>query len=138
MNVQSHLFVLVYLPVVLVLWRLLHGRAGAPAARVFLLGAGVVFCAWGAPLSLLVLGAEGTASFLLGRRIARDPEKGRPLLWAGSALLIAVLAFFKYTGFVLSLTPLEGLFAPPAGLAPLGPGAVLCHLSADFLPAGLL
>lgn len=41
-------------------------------------------------------------------------------MWAGALLLLAVLAFFKYTGFVLSLTPLEGLFAPPVRLMPLG------------------
>ena len=120
MNVQSHLFVLAYLPAVLVLWRLLGERLGGRAAQGGLVCAGVLFCGWGAPLSLLVLGAEGAASYLLGRRIARDPSKGRPLLWAGAGGLLAVLAFFKYTGFLLSLTPLEGLFTPPAWLAPLG------------------
>ena len=120
MNVQSHVFALAYLPAVLILWRLLHVRAGALAARAFLLCAGVLFCGWGAPLSLLVLGAEGTASYLLGRRIARDPRRGKSLLWAGALGLLAVLAFFKYTGFVLSLTPLEGLFSPPGWLMPLG------------------
>ncbi len=120
MNVQSHLFVLAYLPVTLAAWRLLDSRLNSRAARVFLLCAGVLFCGWGAPLALLVLAGEGAASYLLGRRIARNPDKGRPLLWAGAALLLAVLAFFKYTGFALSLTPLEGLFSPPAYLAPLG------------------
>ena len=119
MNVPSHLFVLAYLPVTLILWRLL-GRGGGPAARGFLLCAGVLFCGWGAPLSLLVLAGEGAVSFLLGRAIARDRAKGRPLLWLGAGLLLAVLAFFKYTGFALSLTPLEGLFSPPGWLAPLG------------------
>ena len=120
MNVQSHLFVLAYLPVTLVLWRLLGRRRDSRAARCFLLGAGVLFCGWGAPLSLPVLGGEGAVSFLLGRAIARDRAKGRPLLWLGSGLLLAVLAFFKYTGFALALTPLEGMFAPPGWLAPLG------------------
>ena len=77
MNVQSHLFVLAYLPIILVLWRLL-GRRGSRAARIALLGAGVLFCGWGAPLSLLVLAGEGAVSFLLGRAIARDRAKGRP------------------------------------------------------------
>ncbi|MBD5118960.1 MAG: MBOAT family protein [Clostridiales bacterium] len=120
MNVQSHLFVLAYLPVVLIAWRVLDGRAGNRWARAFLLCAGALFCGWGSPLSLVVLAGEGAASYWLGRRIARDPSRGRPLLWAGAALLLAVLAFFKYTGFLLSLTPLEGLFTPPAWLAPLG------------------
>ena len=119
MNVQSHLFVLAYLPAALILWRLLSRRGGR-AARGFLLGAGLLFCGWGAPLSLLVLAGEGTVSFLLGRAIARNRSRGRPLLWLGAGLLLAVLAFFKYTGFALSLTPLEGLFAPPGWLAPLG------------------
>ena len=120
MNVQSHLFVLAYLPLTLVLWRVLGGRLGNRAARVFLLCAGVVFCGWASPLSLLVLGAEGTASYWLGLGIRRDRSRGKPLLWAGAVGLLAVLAFFKYTGFALSLTPLEGLFAPPARLMPLG------------------
>ena len=119
MNVQSHLFVLAYLPAALILWRLL-GRGGNLPARIFLLGAGILFCGWGAPLSLPVLAGEGAVSFLLGRAIARDRARGRPLLWLGAALLLTVLAFFKYTGFALSLTPLEGLFSPPGGLAPLG------------------
>ena len=121
MNVQSHLFVLAYLPVVLIVGRLLGGRLShQAAARMFLLCAGAVFCGWEAPLSLLVLGAEGVVSYWLGRRIARNRSRGTSLLWAGAGLLLAVLAFFKYTGFLLSLTPLEGLFAPPAWLAPLG------------------
>ena len=120
MNVQSHLFVLGYLPAVLVLWRLSRRWLGGTAARLVLLAAGTVFCGWASPAALLVLAAEGAVSFLLGRRIARDPAKGRPLLWAASGLLLAVLAFFKYIGFALSLTPLEGLFAPPDWLAPLG------------------
>ena len=120
MNVQSHLFVLAYLPLTLALWRLLGRRPGQGAARVFLLCAGAVFCGWQSPLSLLVLGAEGAASYRLGLAIRRGREGGKPLLWTGALALLGVLAFFKYTGAVLALTPLEGLFTPPAGLMPLG------------------
>ena len=120
MNVQSHLFVLAYLPVTVILWRLLSRHRGSPAARAVLLGAGALFCGWGSPPALLVLLAEGTASYWLGRRMAKDPGRRKALLAAGAGLLLAVLAFFKYTGFALSLTPLEGLFSPPAWLAPLG------------------
>ena len=119
MNIQSHLFVLVYLPAVVLLWRLLNRGTGR-GARVFLLCAGLLFCGWGSPWSLLVLCGEGAASFLLGRGMARPGAPRRLLLAVGTALLLAVLAFFKYTGFLLSLTPLEGLFSPPAGLMPLG------------------
>lgn len=119
MNIQSHLFVLVYLPAVVLLWRLLNRGTGR-GARVFLLCAGLLFCGWGSPWSLLMLCGEGAASFLLGRGMARPGAPRRLLLAVGAALLLAVLAFFKYTGFLLSLTPLEGLFSPPAGLMPLG------------------
>ena len=119
MSVQSHLFVLAYLPVTVILWRLL-GRRDSRAARIALLGAGALFCGWGSPPALLILLAEGTVSYWLGRRMTKDPGRKKALLAAGAGLLLAVLAFFKYTGFALSLTPLEGLFSPPAWLAPLG------------------
>lgn len=120
MNVQSHLFVLVYLPVVLILWRLTGRWLGSVGSRLFLLCAGLLFCGWGSPLSLLVVCAEGGMSWLAGRAMAR-PGARKKLLLAGSVtVLLIVLAFFKYTGWLLSLTPLEGLFMPPAGLAPLG------------------
>ena len=119
MNIQSHLFVLVYLPAVVLLWRLLNRGTGR-GARVFLLCAGLRFCGGGSPWSLRVRGGGGGASFLLGRGMARPAAPRRLLLAVGAALLLAVLAFFKYTGFLLSLTPLEGLFSPPAGLMPLG------------------
>ena len=79
MNVQSHLFVLAYLPAVLIVWRALGRRLGGTAAQVFLLCAGVLFCGWGAPWSLLVLAGEGALTWLLGRRIARDRSRGCPL-----------------------------------------------------------
>lgn len=120
MNVQSHLFVLAYLPAVLILWRVLSSRAGSGAARGFLLCAGILFCGWGSPLSLLVLCGEGVLSWLLGRAMTRPGAPRKLLLGVGAAVLLAVLAFFKYTGFVLSLTPLEGVFTPPAAWAPLG------------------
>ena len=120
MNIQSHLFVLGYLPVTLILWRLLNRRGDGPAARIALLGAGALFCGWTSPPALLILLAEGTASYLLGRRMAKDPARKKALLAVSAGFLLAVLAFFKYTGFALSLTPLERLFTPPGWLAPLG------------------
>lgn len=119
MNTASHGFLLLYLPVVCAGWRL-AGRKSGRLARVWLLAAGVLFCGWGSPLSLVVLCGEGAVSYLLGRAMACPGAPKRALLAAGSAMLLAVLVFFKYTGFVLSLTPLEGLFTPPAAWLPLG------------------
>ena len=94
MNVQSHLFVLAYLPVTVILWRLLSRRGGSRAARAVLLGAGALFCGWGSPPALLVLLAEGAASDWLGRRLAKDPGHKKALLGLGAGFLLAVLAFF--------------------------------------------
>jgi len=115
MNTASHIFLLAYLPAVLAGWRLL-GRKSSRAARAGLLAAGLLFCGWSAPLSLLVLGAEGTASFLLGRAMGRENAPKKLLLWAGAALILTVLFLFKYAGFFLAPWT-HGL---PAFLAPLG------------------
>lgn len=120
MNMQSHLFVLLYLPAVLILWRLLSRWGGSVGGRVFLLCAGLLFCGWESPLSLAVLCAEGVFSYIIGRAMGRPGARKKPLLAAGVIVLLAVLVFFKYTGFLLSLTPLEGMFRVPAGFAPLG------------------
>jgi len=116
MNIQSHLFVLIYLPAVLILWRLMGHRLGSVGSRVFLLCAGLLFCGWSSPLSLLVLCAEGAVSWFVGRELTRPSARKKLLLCVGVAFLLAVLVLFKYTGWLLALTPLEGLFA----FAPLG------------------
>ncbi len=111
----THLFLLVYLPLVVVGWRL-WARRGGRAARVWLLAAGLVFCGWAAPLSLLVLAAEGTATYCAGRAMLRGRLPKRPLLWAGTGLVLAVLFLFKYAGSFLAPWA-AGL---PTQLMPLG------------------
>lgn len=120
MNIQSHLFVLAYLPLTVIAWRLSRRWLGDPAGRIVLLCAGLLFCGFGSPRSLLVLCGEGVVSYLLGRAMMKPKAPKKLLLAIGVLVPVAVLVFFKYTGFVLSLTPLEGLFEPPAAFAPLG------------------
>lgn len=120
MNVQTHFFLLAYLPGVILLWRLCHRFGGSRWARVLLLAAGLLFCGWSSPLSLAVLVGEGVISYGLGRAMARPAAPRKGLLALGAVLLVGVLAWFKYTGFFLALTPLEGVFTPPAALMPVG------------------
>lgn len=115
MSVTSYVFLLVYLPVVLAGWRM-AGRKNDRAARLWLLAAGVVFCGWSAPWSLLVLCAEGAATWRLGTAMGRPGARKKTLLAAGAALVLAVLFLFKYTGFFLAPWT-DGL---PAWLTPLG------------------
>ena len=115
MSITSHLFLLVFLPAVCVTWRLAN-RHSSCAARLCLLAAGILFCGWSAPWSLLVLAGEGTATYCLGRAISRPGSRKKPLLATGVVLVVAVLFLFKYTGFFLAPWT-DGL---PAWLAPLG------------------
>lgn len=115
MSITSHLFLLVYLPAVCILWRAV-GRYSTLWARAALLAAGLLFCGYGAPLSLPVLLLEGACTYALGRMMDREGANRRALLIAGAAVVLAVLAAFKYAGFLLA--PWAG--GLPAALMPLG------------------
>lgn len=115
MNVTSYLFLLVYLPVVCVVWHRANRKHNG-LARAWLLVSGAVFCGWAAPLSLPVLAAEGAATYLLGRAMGRDKTRDKSLLAVGAVLVTGVLVLFKYTGFFLAPWT-DGL---PGWLTPLG------------------
>jgi alginate O-acetyltransferase complex protein AlgI len=115
MSVASYLFLLVYLPITLVLWRQV-GKRSSIFARLLLLAANLIFCGWSAPCGLLVLCAEGSVTYALGGAMDRRPALKKPLLAAGAVLVLAVLLLFKYTGFFLAAWT-DGL---PAWLTPLG------------------
>lgn len=116
MSTTSYHFLLVFLPAMVIFWHLAGRFAGNHAARVLLLCGGVLFCGWGAPWSLPVLGVEGAVTYCLGRAMERPGRQKKPLLTLGAALVLAVLLLFKYTGFFLGRWT-EGL---PAFLIPLG------------------
>lgn len=116
MSTTSHPFLLVFLPAVLVGWRLIGRRWGSFGARVWLLAAGVLFCGWGAPWALLILALEGTATYCLGTAMGRPGAHKKRLLLLGTGLVLSVLLLFKYTGFFLGRWT-DGL---PAWLIPLG------------------
>ena len=102
MSVTSYLFLLLFLPAAILGLRRLGGRA----ALCFLTLAGLLFCGWGAPWSLAVLGAEGALTYALGRAMDRPCKK--LLLAVGCAVVLGVLILFKYTPAARPL----GLLAP--------------------------
>ena len=93
MSVTSYVFLLCFLPVVLIGFRKLGGRKG----QAFLVAAGLLFCGWGAPWSLLVLCAEGYLTYALSRAMARPGANRDLLLGLGCAVVLGVLILFKYT-----------------------------------------
>ena len=124
MAFQSYSFVLVFLPLGAAAWAFAGRFAGGTAQRLCLLGACLIFYGAAGPLSLVLAAGEGAATFLLGRAICRRPRYRRGLLAAGTVLLVGVLVFCKYTGFLLeNLSALLSLpwtlpsFALPLGLS---------------------
>lgn len=108
MSVTSYVFLLGFLPVSLIGFRKLGGRAG----QIFLTAAGALFCGWGAPWSLLVLCAEGCLTYALGRAMDRPGANKGLLLGAGCAAVLGTLILFKYTPAAGALR-----FLAPVGLS---------------------
>lgn len=93
MSVASYPFLLAFLPVVLVVFRHMRGRAG----QAFLVMAGLLFCGWEAPWSLAVLLTEGVFTYALGAAMDKPGAPKKALLFTGCAGVLAVLILFKYT-----------------------------------------
>ncbi|HNS20648.1 MAG TPA: MBOAT family protein [Sedimentisphaerales bacterium] len=101
MAFTSHIFLFYFLPVFL----LLHGlvpRRWPRVRNVVLLAAGCVFYAWADwRFAALLLGMT-LANYVLSRVVAATRGQTARLLWTGCAIVmgLAILGFFKYTGFV--------------------------------------
>ncbi len=108
MSVASYPFLLAFLPAVLLVFR----RLGDKAGQAFLVAAGLLFCGWEAPWSLLVLLIEGALTYRLGAAMDRPSANKKALLWTGCAAVLAVLALFKYTPAARGLS-----FLAPLGLS---------------------
>ncbi len=92
MSVTSYLFLLAFLPLFLLVFRRLSGRAG----QVFLVLAGLLFCGWGSPWSLLVLAGEGAVTYALGSAMDKPGRNKKVLLGVGCTVVLSVLVLFKY------------------------------------------
>lgn len=93
MSVTSYVFLLAFLPAVLVGFRKLGGKRG----QVFLVAAGLLFCGWGAPWSLAALAVEGTLTYRLGVGMDSPHVNKKALLGIGCTVVLGVLILFKYT-----------------------------------------
>jgi alginate O-acetyltransferase complex protein AlgI len=116
-------FLFVYLPLTLAAFGLaVRLRSPAGAIAVLLAASYVFYGQWQLSLYLL-LAASTTFNYVLGRAIAwtaqgHSPARARLLLCIGVAVDLAVLAWFKYAGFLLSsLDAVAGLQIPPPVVA---------------------
>ncbi len=105
---SSVTFLIVFLPAVLIAY---YGLGGAltksmTVKNVILLLASLVFYAWGEPVYIVLMLLSVTFNYFAGREIDEAKKNGRDRQ-AKNALIravvfnVAVLAFFKYAGFVV-------------------------------------
>lgn len=105
---SSATFLILFLPIVLIAY---YGVGGAllksmTVKNVILLIASLVFYAWGEPVYIVLMLLSVVFNFVAGKEIdeARkngEPKKAKNALIRAVIFNIAVLAFFKYAGFVV-------------------------------------
>ena len=100
---SSAVFLLVYLPAVLLLYYVLPDRARNP----LLLAVSLVFYAWGEPVYILIMLFSTVFDYCNGLMLEKLDKAGRPE-WRRWVLLLSLtgnlgmLGFFKYTDFLIS------------------------------------
>ncbi|MFC3125600.1 MBOAT family O-acyltransferase [Pseudoroseomonas globiformis] len=122
---NSHIFILAFLPLTLAGWLLLGRLQDTRPARLWLLAASLVFYGWWSWLYLGLLLLSMAGNYSLGNAIlsVRDNAPGRARLLAilGISANVGLLAWYKYSAFVLqNVGALAGLdFAVGGVILPL-------------------
>lgn len=101
---NTYIYLLIFLPTVVAIFFLLGRRVGARAQRVWLVCASLFFYGWWEPSYLILLTASIVANFLLGKAISQNPSSNsrKTLYLAGGVVFnVSLLAFFKYTDFLV-------------------------------------
>ena len=113
---NSHIFIFGFLPLTLVLFYA-AARASAYLGLATLAFASIVFYAWDSPLEhVAVLLVSIGGNFIIGRFItqaynANRPARYRGLLTLGIVLNLCLLAFYKYSNFLLGTLGVASPFA---------------------------
>ena len=96
---SSSVFLLAFMPIVIILYYLVPGRA---AKNVFLLIASLVFYAWGEPIYIVLMVVSIFVNWLFGVLIEQATRNGLRKLFLITNLVanLGLLFFFKYEGFL--------------------------------------
>ncbi|MCA3254635.1 MAG: MBOAT family protein [Alphaproteobacteria bacterium] len=97
---NSFEFIFLFLPVAVVGYFGLARFAGATAAQVWLIAASIFFYGWWNPVYLPLLGALMVFTYLVGKRLSKQPS--RLVLGLGIAVLLGVLGYYKYANFFVA------------------------------------
>ena len=109
---NSYVFIFLFLPIVLVGYRMLVKRGLSRASLGWLAVASLFFYGWWEPRYLVLLGVSVAFNFSLGTHLARMPasQLGRGWLVFGVGCNLALLGYFKYATFLATnITALLGL-----------------------------
>jgi len=118
---SSVTFLYGFLPLTLALYFIIPQPKGSPTLRnALLLGASLVFYAWGEPFYVLLMLAQCFAAWAFGLGIEkwRGRRLGKALFALSCCVALSALLFFKYTDFVLANLRLQPLrLALPIGIS---------------------
>ena len=97
---SSMTFLLLFLPVVLLLYFLAPGLKGKNAV---LICASLLFYAWGEPVCVLAMLASTAVNYACARLIgaSQEPRKRKAACAVGVGVSLALLGYFKYFAFLL-------------------------------------
>jgi alginate O-acetyltransferase complex protein AlgI len=118
---SSYEFILLFLPVVILVFFLIGARDRHRVAVVWLVGASFFFYAWWNPSYLGLIVGSILFNYIVGVELSRG-EKNKALLVAGIAANLSLLGYYKYTNFLID--NLNHFFSTDLGnfeiLLPLG------------------
>lgn len=99
---SSNLFLFLFLPVTLIGYYLL--RANVKLKNFFLLLMSLGFYAWGEPVYVFLMISSILANYLFGWAVSSGKSNPKCKFWLTTSVVfnLAVLFFFKYTGFLIS------------------------------------
>lgn len=97
---NSFIFLLVFLPLVLIAFYGSRRWISARASLAVLVAASFIFYAYWEPIYLLLLLGSILANYFIGQRLA-VAQPSRPLLISGITLNLGLLGYFKYTNFLI-------------------------------------
>ena len=104
MSFHSYLFILVFLPLVCVLYFAANRFVGVRIGKALLLLASLVFIAFANVYSAAALILSIAVNWLFGRSFGRiERKKQRPILAVGVAFNVLYLSVFKYTNSLLEI-----------------------------------
>ena len=117
---NSYIFLLAFLPLVLLGYVIFTRTTKRRVALAWLVLTSLVFYGWFKPIYLLLLVFSIVFNFALGLRLSRG--KSKPLLAAGVATNLCMLGYFKYAGLlVVTAASLTGAtWSAPQILLPIG------------------